>query len=315
MVEWTFVGKLRRAAAVFVLLVGISLGYAANSSSSAIIDTGATSVAIPGVHNAFRASEKVYSGSQPEGDAAFAALAKLGVKIIVSVDGSKPDVEAARQHGLRYVHLPYGYDGIPTNRAIELAKLALETEGPFFVHCHHGLHRGPAAVAVMCEAAEGWTTNGAVQWLRQAGTATDYPGLYRAVGEFRPPTGAELTAVKNLPEITTPSSLVEAMVQIDGHYSWLKQSMKAGWKTPPGQADISPAHEATMLWEQLQEIARTEDTKRRPADYGQKLADAVGAANSLRKLARETDNIGGLEAELKRIGATCTACHKRYRNE
>src|SRR5690349_16800920 len=83
-------------------------------------------IEIPGVHNAFRATQRIYSGSQPEGDEAFAAIAKLGVKTILSVDGSKPDAATARKHGLRYVHLPIGYDGVPTNRIAELAKLTAE---------------------------------------------------------------------------------------------------------------------------------------------------------------------------------------------
>jgi hypothetical protein len=35
-------------------------------------------IEIPGIHNAFHVTDKVYSRSQPEGDEAFAALAKLG---------------------------------------------------------------------------------------------------------------------------------------------------------------------------------------------------------------------------------------------
>lgn len=107
---------------------------------------GFVRIEIPGIHNAFHVTDKVYSGSQPEGEGAFAALAKLGVKTIISVDGSKPDVEAARKHGLHYIHLPFGYDDIPTNRVVELAKAVESQPGPVFVHCHHGLHRGPAAV-------------------------------------------------------------------------------------------------------------------------------------------------------------------------
>src|SRR5438046_379302 len=66
----------------------------------------------PGIENAFRVTDRMISGSQPEGDAAFAALAKAGVKTIISVDGSKPDVATAKKYGLRYIHLPIGYDGI-----------------------------------------------------------------------------------------------------------------------------------------------------------------------------------------------------------
>ena len=124
------------------------------------------SIAIPlpstHVHNLFRATTNVFSGNSPDSDAAFAEIAKLGVKTIISVDGGKPDVELARKHGLRYIHLPIGYDGVPANRVAELVKAAQSSHGPLYVHCHHGRHRGPAAVAVICQATVGWTTNQAV---------------------------------------------------------------------------------------------------------------------------------------------------------
>lgn len=275
----------------------------------------AQSVAISGVHNSFRASTNIYSGNAPENDAAFAAIAKLGVKTIISVDGSKPDVTTAQKYGLRYIHLPYGYDGIPTNRVAELAKVATTEPGPFYVHCHHGKHRGPAAVAVMCLSAAGWTTNQAVAWLREAGTADDYPGLYRAAREFKAPTTAELAAVKELPEIAKSTSLVEAMVAIDAHLDALKLSQQAGWKTPPQHADISPAHEATLLWEQFREIARLKEMAERPEDYREKNGAAEQAAEILRKLLREPADNARIDATFKQLGQSCVACHQKYRNE
>lgn len=272
-------------------------------------------VEIAGIHNAFRVTDRIYSGSQPEGDADFAALAKLGVKTIVSVDGSKPNVEAAHKYGLRYVHLPFGYDGVPTNRVAELSKLSTEVNGPFFVHCHHGLHRGPTAIAIMCEAAEGWTPMKAEAWLKQAGTAADYPGLYRAARDFKTPTAEQLALIKAFPEITQSSSLVETMVEIDAHFDWLKKSQKAFWKTPPGHADISPAHEATILWEQFREMARTPDTATRPQDYRTKLTEAERAADDLRELLAKGAEGTTLDEALKRSSQTCAACHKSYRNK
>lgn len=275
----------------------------------------AQAIEITGVHNAFRASTNIYSGSQPEGEETFAALARLGVKTIISVDGSKPDVATARKHGLRYIHLPYGYDGVPTNRVVELTKAVTTEPGPFFVHCHHGKHRGPVAVALMCLASEGWTTNRAVDWLREAGTASDYPGLYRAAREFKPPTAAEIAAIKELPEVAQSSSLVEAMVAIDAHFDALKLSQKAGWKTPPGHADISPAHEATLLWEQLRELNRLDDTIKRPADYRIELSKAEQAAEALRKLLREPATPSTIDNAFKSVSQSCVTCHKKYRNE
>lgn len=285
------------------------------STVKATTNKVAKPIEVTGIHNAFCVTENIYSGSQPEGDAAFAALAKLGLKTIVSVDGGKPEVEAAKKHGMRYVHLPIDYDGVSTNRVAELTKVATTLPGPFLVHCQHGLHRGPAAVAIMCEASEGWSADKAETWMREAGTAADYPGLYRSAREFKPPTPAQLAGIKELPEITKPSSLVEAMVAIDEHFSRLKASQKAGWKTPPGQADISPPHEATMLWEQFREMARLPDTARGPEDYRAKLADAERAADSLRKLLRETAYNSKVDATFKVAAQSCTACHRKYRNE
>src|SRR5688572_16858773 len=82
-----------------------------------------------GVHNLFVLGTNVYSGSTPEGEEGFAALEKLGVKTIISVDGAKPDVALAKKYGMRYVHLPHGYDGISTNLQLHLVKVGEELPG------------------------------------------------------------------------------------------------------------------------------------------------------------------------------------------
>src|SRR5436305_114465 len=103
----------------------------------------------PGLPHAFRVSDRLFSGGNPDGEAGFAALRALGVQTVISVDGARPDWETAGRHGLRYVHLPVGYDGIPRGRVLALAKAARDLPGPVYVHCHHGKHRGPAAVAAI----------------------------------------------------------------------------------------------------------------------------------------------------------------------
>jgi len=97
--------------------------------------------------NAVHVHAKVISGGQPDGEAAFQELHRLGVKTVISVDGAAPDLELAKKYGLRYVHLPHGYDGIPEPRVQELAKAVRDLEGPIYIHCHHGKHRSPAAAA------------------------------------------------------------------------------------------------------------------------------------------------------------------------
>src|SRR4051794_31173946 len=76
----------------------------------------------PALPNAHVVNSKVICGGQPAGDAGFEKLAALGVKTIVSVDGIAPNADAAHRHGMRYVHLPFGYDGVPQTRGEEIAK-------------------------------------------------------------------------------------------------------------------------------------------------------------------------------------------------
>ena len=83
---------------------------------------GPTPVEVEGLHNVYRLSDRLYSGGGPEGDAGFAALQTLGVKTVVSVDGAAPDAATAGRYGLRYVHVPVGYDGIPREKAWRIAK-------------------------------------------------------------------------------------------------------------------------------------------------------------------------------------------------
>src|SRR6185369_3210497 len=105
-----------------------------------------------GIENFYQLSDKIFSGSAPESDAAFAALKERGIKTIITVDGAKPDVERAKKFGIQYVHLPIGYDGVPVKQAERMVKAAETLPGPVYVHCHHGLHRGPAGAAVICMA-------------------------------------------------------------------------------------------------------------------------------------------------------------------
>jgi protein tyrosine phosphatase (PTP) superfamily phosphohydrolase (DUF442 family) len=309
---------MKVSCALMFLFVSVS-GQAVDPAGGVarLPSTNAVGTPLPSihVHNLFRATTNVFSGSSPSGDSAFAEIARLGVKTLISVDGSRPEVETAHKHGLRYIHLPIGYDGVPTHRVAELARAAQSSAGPIYVHCHHGLHRGPAAVAVICQAIAGWTTNQAVSWLKQAGTATDYPGLYRSAMDFRPPEASALIGIVELPEVARASSLVEAMVTMDAEFDRLKAAQKAGWSKIPNEPDLTPAHPATILWEHLRELARTDDTAKRPEDYRTKLANAEKASDQFRTLLRDaSSNTAPRDAAFKSLGQSCAACHKQYRN-
>jgi protein tyrosine phosphatase (PTP) superfamily phosphohydrolase (DUF442 family) len=268
------------------------------------------------LHQLFNLGHDIISGSGPDTDAAFAELAKRGVKVIVSVDGGKPNLELAKKHGLRYIHLPIGYDGIPAQRVAELAKVATEEKVPIYVHCHHGKHRGPAAAAVLLRSRAGWDAGTAEQFLKQAGTAADYAGLYRSVRDFKPPTPEALAKLPaKLPEITPPAPVVDAMVAVDEQFDQLKAAQKKAWKEIPGHPDLKPVQVATLLWENFREQGRLPGTEKQPADYKTKLAAAEKAAAELRSLLGETKlDAVRLDAAMQASTKNCAECHKAHRN-
>jgi hypothetical protein len=183
-----------------------------------------------------------------------------------------------------------------------------------YVHCHHGKHRGPAAVAVICMADAGWSAAQAEDFMRQAGTGTEYQGLYRAARDFKAPTAEQLAAVPtNFPSAAKTSSLLDAMVAVDRIFENLKLAQAAGWRTPANHSDVTPKHEALMLLEQFREIERTSDAVKRNPDFQARLADASKAATVLHnQLSSPMSN--RQDAAFKQVTQSCAGCHQRHRN-
>ena len=270
------------------------------------------------LQNVFKLDAAFYSGNAPEDEAAFRELAGLGIKTIVTVDGAKPNVALAHQYGMRYVHLPFGYDGLPQARGVELAKAVqvAKSAGPVYLHCHHGKHRGPTAAAVVCRALDGWTADQAVDFLHQAGTAPDYAGLYRDARAFHPPGKEELARMRaDFPETAKTAPLVDAMVAIDQHCDALKAAQKAGWREVAGHPGEAPAQTAVLMWELFREAARNPETKERGNDFATKLAEGERNADALRMVLGDAGQSDAARDEaLKAMSASCTDCHKAHRN-
>jgi protein tyrosine phosphatase (PTP) superfamily phosphohydrolase (DUF442 family) len=267
------------------------------------------------LHNLHRVTPSILGGSAPASEAAFAELAALGVKTIVSVDGARPDVAAARRHGLRYVHLPIGYDGISPARVAELIAAAKRSEGPVYVHCHHGRHRGPAAMVVMCAATAGWAPDQRRAFLEQAGTGREYAGLYASVANLRVPEAGTIAGVGELPEVAKTSSTVGSMVAIEEHLERLKSSRTTGFQFVPGHPDLSVPHEAVLLWEQFRERVRSPDSVSRGAAYQESLSEAERLASVLKSSLADPDvKAGDRERALQQVEASCVACHRAHRN-
>jgi protein tyrosine phosphatase (PTP) superfamily phosphohydrolase (DUF442 family) len=255
-------------------------------------------IELAGIENAHRLTPTLLSGGQPEGEAAFAALQAAGVKSIISVDGAPTDVETAKKFGLRYVHVPVSYGGIGQPQTAALIKAGRELPGPVFVHCHHGKHRGVAAAALIARDREGWTAEQASAFLKQAGTAPDYPGLYACVKNFTPPSAPALAAVRELPELAKVDKLADAMVHIDHAFDRLKENANAA--------------DALILLEEFRELNRLKAGPFDQPEYVRLSTEAEQHAAAYH--ASFAQPVADRTALRKAIEQNCKACHKAFRN-
>jgi protein tyrosine phosphatase (PTP) superfamily phosphohydrolase (DUF442 family) len=270
---------------------------------------------VPGVPNVVQVHAKVLSGGVPEDDQAFARLAALGVKTIISVDGMKPDVETAKKYGMRYIHLPHGYDGIPKERAMELAKAVRELPGKVFIHCHHGRHRSPAATAVACVGAGLLDRADAETVLKIAGTGQQYLGLFDSAKQAKRFEVDELDRFDaKFREVVPLPPLAQAMVEIDGLSERIAKGEKEGWKTKPG--DRPAQHSVVLLREHYRELLRDPEVKKKPMEFLRLLE----AGES--KLAGLEDTLADQKAQKtaeatnqwKDVQKNCRACHAKFRD-
>jgi len=273
------------------------------------------------LHQFARIAPNLTRGASPETEADFAALAKAGVRSILSVDGAKPDVLSAKKHGIRYVHIPFGYDGIPQDKLLEIVKTFQVLEqrgGSIFVHCHHGKHRGPAASAIGLCVLSGATTDAAVADMHRAGTDPKYKGLYASVAGFRMPTPDELKDVKaDLPSVAPVPALTQTMVAADAAWERLKLVKSAAWAAPADHPDVDPPHEATILAQLWREFARRPDVAKESEAFRRHVADSEKAAWDLATALGSggaTPDPKAAAAAFARGASSCTACHTAFRD-
>ena len=280
---------------------------------------GTSPESAPGLRNLVAYGEDFISGSVPHGAAGMESLDLLGVRTIVSVDGSTPEVEAARSRGMRYIHLPIGYDGFDEHRRRQLTRAVLDglEEGVVYIHCHHGMHRSAAAAAAVMVGA-GWSSpDEAIERMRVSGTSPRYPGLYRCASRSTPIGEDVIESIDpNFPEVDRPDDFVDAMVKMDRALEHLQSIADAGWRAPENHPDLVPAAEAGRLADLLR-IASEGHRARREVDpdFGAWLARNARDASTLESLLlASTIDRSALDRSMAAIRNSCVACHARHRD-
>lgn len=270
----------------------------------------------PGLQNVVAFGDGLYSGSAPDGDLGFETLKALGVATIISVDGARPDVEAARVLGLRYVHLPIGYNGMDERRTLEIARAVHDLPGPVYLHCHHGKHRSAGAAGAAAVTLGKLSRAQALERMRVSGTAPSYTGLFQCVSNARPATDLQLSAADNhFPEVWHTSGLVQTMVEIDETFDRLRLIEKSAWKTPANHADLVPAAEAGRLTDLFRNLHDDSGVQSRPIEFRDWLDAASASATALESgLLAQHIQLDRLSRHFSEVTASCKHCHTKYRD-
>jgi len=275
----------------------------------------------PGLHNVYRLSNHVISGSEPHGERALRHVAEMGVKTILSVDGKVPDAKTASEYGMRYVHVPIEYSGIDGDALLRIAKTFRELDGPFYVHCFHGKHRGPAAAAVGRLVRDGASRETALAEMRQwCGTSSKYEGLYRVIASADMPS-ADATAklAWDFPAAHPLGGYRSVMIDVTRHFDNLKALQKRDWEVDPEHPDVDPVNEADKLASLFARGHELDEVKRAADDFRGWSSDSVDYSARLRTHLRRA-KAGGAKAKagaskaLRVLKQTCNACHGEYRN-
>lgn len=279
----------------------------------------------PGIHNAVAYHPGFISGSQPEGDkgdknAGFKTLAAMGIRTIITVDGAEPNVEEAKKYGMKYIHLPIGYNGFDEERELQLTRATRDAmkDGPVYIHCHHGKHRSAGAAATIATNL-GWeTAEQGIARMKVSGTAANYTGLFACAAEARPIDKATLDAVDaDFPERWKPSGFVAGMNDIDHVFEHLKEIAAAGWVAPKDHPDLVPVAEAGRLADLYRVLHGDEYVAKRGGGLGEAMMEANARAQKLEDLlggSEKTPDKKKLGDQFKLVSASCKDCHAKYRD-
>jgi len=275
----------------------------------------------PGLHNVYRLSERIISGSEPHGEAAFRRLKAMGVNTIISDDGKAPDVDLATRFGLRYVHVPIQYRGVTDEELVRIVKTFRELEPPFYVHCFHGKHRGPTAAAIGRLVLDGVSRETALAEMRQwCGTSKKYAGLYRDVANKRIPTEEETRSDPwDLPSRQKLEGFRHAMIEVVRSADHLEHLSGRDWTPDPSHPDVDAQNEADKLAGLFEQSLRLSEVREKPDDFRRWISEAGEWSRRLQThlgalSAGDPTVLAGANTAYREIRNRCAACHRGYRN-
>jgi methionine-R-sulfoxide reductase len=261
-----------------------------------------------------KVSERIYTGGQPKTAGDFQELQALGIKTLVNVDGARPDLSLAKSYDMSYVHIPMHYDTVEPIVLLSLQRVLQERPGPFYIHCHHGKHRGPAAAALAWRMDEDVSSEEALSVLRRAGTSKNYPGLWREVEGYR--SFPSTVALPPLFEVAEVGGFTRLMAEIDRTWDHVKMLKSHNWQGSSLHPDIQPQQELSIFRQQFEDaekLAKANPAYSEDLDFMDSLGEVIALSEELESAFRKK-NVSRADSILNSIRQSCKECHRSYRN-
>lgn len=293
---------------------GDTTASAGGGTAGIALTPGAAPKDLPGLEHVAELSPGVISGGEPQGEVGYASLAALGVKTVVSVDAVPPPADIAAKAGIRVVHLPIGYDGVPEHTRVAMAKVLTELDGPVYVHCHHGKHRGPAALVAGAVCTGAIDTQRALEFMALTGVSKNYDGLWSDVGSTVPMDAATLYVTEiDLPARADVGGYAGAMSLISRANDRLKLVIDNGWEIPADHPDLAPSSDLGLIHSLLRSLRDDAESLSYGARHAEILEQSI-AASEAAESAYTRGDLAAAAGAFKDLGASCKACHVVYRD-
>lgn len=264
--------------------------------------------------NLHRLNQDLYSGSEPSELVHYEHLAGLGIKAVISVDAIAPNPDYANRFGINIVHFPIGYDGISDERATQLAQAISQLQHPIFVNCHHGKHRGPAALCVGAIGAGLITTTQAEAFMTSAGTSPTYPGLWDAARTARVLDSNTRYASVEFPSHAPVPDFVDSMGQLDRLHDRLWDLAENNWQTPAEHPDLSASALSGRVYDLMRNMLTLpyfdEDEGH---EMRRDFEDSTELARQIEININQNNHEGAL-SKLNAFSRSCKDCHNQFRN-
>lgn len=276
-----------------------------------------TPTTFPGLKQVVAFHDDMLSGSKPEGELGMDSLMKLNVDTIICVDGVAPDVNGARKHGIKTIHIPLKYNAPTKTQILDLSSAFTRNHvrGNVYIHCHHGKHRSAAAAALVSIALGFATPQEMKARMVVSETSIHYEGLWEAVEQQEVINVFDiLDNEKPFPSMVKPAGMTAQMVAIDEAMERLLLVKQSGWVVPASHPDLAPASDAGLITETFRVMQLNPETHNFATDFTTQVINAVHQASGLEEALKiESIDPESLDQYFRHVEQSCINCHATSR--